>query len=175
MTRAAVILSTVFAIACVTPAELDDRWEDPEKIVFATALDIDLTQLCTAPGQILCWNRTASGLFWKNLVVGTGAAAAAGDSVHVRHTGWFPDGTMWESTHDPASQPLKFPLGVGLTIKGIDEGLVGMQVGGKRKLVVRPSLAYGRAGKESIPPLTTLVFDIDLIWLRKKASAQLLP
>jgi FKBP-type peptidyl-prolyl cis-trans isomerase FkpA len=173
MMKTAVILCSLFAIGCITPAELDDRWEDPEKIEFAASLDIDLTQLCAASGQIACWNRTASGLYWKDLVLGSGAAAAAGDSVHVRHTGWLPDGMMFESTHDPAKKPLEFRLGVGLAIKGWDEGLLGMKVGGKRKLVIRPSLAYGRRGKESIPPLATLVFEVDVIWLRRAVLAQL--
>jgi FKBP-type peptidyl-prolyl cis-trans isomerase FkpA len=173
MTRAAVVLSTLFALSCITPAELDDRWEDPDEIEFVASLDIDLTQLCASAGQLACWQRTASGLYWKDLTLGSGAAAAAGDSVHVRHTGWLPDGTMFESSHDLTTQPLKFRLGVGLALKGWDEGLVGMQVGGKRKLVIRPSLAYGRAGKGPIPPLATLVFDVDLIWLRRNLVAQL--
>lgn len=173
MTRAAVILGMVFCAACITPAELDDRWEDPDKIEFAASLDIDLTQLCTSAGQIACWNRTASGLYWKDLVVGTGTTAAARDSVHVRHAGWLPDGTMFESTQDTTSHPLKFRLGVGLALKGWDEGLVGMQVGGKRKLVIRPSLAYGRAGKYPIPPLATLVFDVNIIWMQRNVVAQL--
>jgi FKBP-type peptidyl-prolyl cis-trans isomerase len=175
MTRAAVVLSTFVAFSCITPAELDDRWEDPETIVFAPSLEVDLTQLCTTDGQTSCWNRTESGLYWKDLVVGPGGVAAAGDSVHVRHTGWLPDGTMFESTHDVMVQPLKFRLGVGLAIKGWDEGLLGMHVGSKRKLVIPPSLAYGRkrrsAENADIPPLATVVFDVDLIWMRRSLVA----
>jgi FKBP-type peptidyl-prolyl cis-trans isomerase len=168
MGRAAFILGAVFFVACITPAELDDRWEDPEKITFAASLEIDLSQLCTQPTQTGCWWRTKSGLYRKDLIVGSGAAAAAGDSVHVRHTGWLPDGTMFESTHDATTPSLKFRLGVGLAIKGWDEGLIGMQVGGKRKLVIPPRLGYGRAGKDPIPPLATLVFEVDLKWLGRQ-------
>jgi FKBP-type peptidyl-prolyl cis-trans isomerase FkpA len=168
MTRFAGILSTVVLAGCITPTELDDRWEDPDKIEFAAALDIDLTQLCST-GQIGCWNRTASGLYWKDLVIGAGAAAAAGDSVRVHYTVWLPDGTIVDTTHDDDNTPVRFVLGVGLAIKGLDEGLIGMQVGGTRKLVIRPSLAYGRAGNREppVPPLATLVFEVELLWARR--------
>jgi FKBP-type peptidyl-prolyl cis-trans isomerase FkpA len=171
MTRAAVILSTVLLGACITPTEIDDRWEDPDRIEFAASLDVDLTQLCTEqPGQLDCWHRTASGLYWKDLVVGTGAVASAGDSVRIHYTGWLPDGNMVHTTHDEDNTPEIIPiLGKGLALKGLDEGLVGMRVKGKRKLVIRPSLAYGRAGNSGlrVPPLATLVFEVELIWARR--------
>ena len=147
---AAVLIPLVFA-ACDSPAEPDDRWERPEDIQFATDLGIDLAQMTLTP----------SGLYWQDLVVGGGAAAGVADTVWVHYTGWLPDGTTFDSTVDKPA--LKFLLGVGLVIRGWDEGIVGMNMGGTRRLVIRPALAYGRAGKGPIPPLATLVFDVRLV------------
>jgi FKBP-type peptidyl-prolyl cis-trans isomerase FkpA len=170
MTRTAAILSTVVIVGCINPAELDDRWKDPEKIVFAASLSIDLTQLCTDT-QVGCWNRTASGLFWKDLVVGTGAAAAAGDSVKVHYTVWLPDATVVYTTH-AENTPQVLLIGVGLALKGFDEGVIAMRVGGKRRLVLRPSLAYGMAGNDDprVPPLATLIYEVDLLWTRRPVT-----
>lgn len=141
--------------ACSSPSGPDMRWAVPENISYAAALDVDLSQM----------HRTESGLYMQDLVVGTGPAAVAGNTVSVHYNLWLPDGTLLESSHD--RQPLQFMLGVGLVIRGWDEGLVGMQVGGRRKLVVRPSLAYGRKGKGNIPPMTTLVFDVEMVQIQR--------
>jgi FKBP-type peptidyl-prolyl cis-trans isomerase len=166
MRRTAAILTTVCLVGCDSPAEVDDRWEDPQRIAFAGQLSIDLTQLCSTVSQVGCWNRTPSGLYWNDLVVGTGAIATAGDSVRVHYTVWLPDATVVETTH-AENRPRTFPLGVGLVLKGFDEGVIGMRVQGKRRLVIPPSLAYGRAGKDLVPPLATLVFEVDLLWARR--------
>jgi peptidylprolyl isomerase len=154
MTKLAVLVGALILAACDSPAEPDDRWEDPEAIQFPAELNVDLAQMTETP----------TGLYWQDVTVGLGAAAGVADTVWVHYTGWLPDGTVFDSSEDQS--PLKFLLGVGLVIRGWDEGIVGMQVGGKRKLVIRPTLAYGRTGKGPIPPLTTLVFDVQLMNVR---------
>ena len=106
---------------------------------------------------------TASGLIIDNLVAGEGAAAAAGQSVTVHYTGWLTDGTKFDSSKD-RKDPFVFPLGGGRVIKGWDEGVQGMKVGGKRKLTIPPALGYGARGAgDVIPPNATLVFEVELL------------
>ncbi len=96
-------------------------------------------------------------------VVGTGTEAVAGKSVSVQYTGTLTDGTKFDSTADHGGQPFTFALGGGQVIKGWDQGVVGMKVGGKRKLVIPPSLGYGSQSVGTIPPNSTLVFEIELV------------
>jgi FKBP-type peptidyl-prolyl cis-trans isomerase FkpA len=111
-------------------------------------------------------NTTASGLQYEDLVEGTGQAVKAGDSVQVHYTGWLTDGTKFDSSLDRRS-PFTFPLGAGRVIKGWDEGVAGMKVGGKRKLVIPPQLGYGARGAGGvIPPDATLVFEVELLGVR---------
>ena len=92
-----------------------------------------------------------------------GAVAKSGDHVKVHYTGWFTTGKKFDSTVD-ANQPYEFTLGQGDVIKGWDEGIAGMKVGGKRQLRIPPELAYGEAGyKTIIPPNATLIFDVQLL------------
>ncbi len=104
---------------------------------------------------------TASGLQYWDLKTGTGAAAASGDIVEVHYTGWLTDGTKFDSSYDHG-KPLRFWLGKGKVIKGWDEGVVGMKVGGKRQLHIPARLGYGAAGSGNIPPNADLVFDVEL-------------
>ena len=107
--------------------------------------------------------KTASGLEYVDLVVGTGAQPAAGQSVSVQYTGWLTDGRKFDSSLD-RGQPLVFPVGRGRVIKGWDEGVGSMKVGGKRKLTIPPHLGYGAAGAGGvIPPDATLVFEVELL------------
>ena len=104
-----------------------------------------------------------SGLKYQDLVVGTGAEATPGKRVAVHYTGWLTNGTKFDSSVD-RGQPYVFPLGGGEVIRGWDEGIVGMKVGGKRKLTIPPDLAYGAAGRQPvIPPNSTLMFDVELV------------
>ena len=106
---------------------------------------------------------TSSGLTFEDVVAGTGAAAAAGQKVTVHYTGWLTDGTKFDSSKD-RNDPFVFPLGAGRVIKGWDEGVQGMKVGGKRKLTIPPALGYGARGAGGvIPPNATLVFDVELV------------
>ena len=111
---------------------------------------------------------TASGLQYWNIVVGTGTTAVAGKDVKVHYTGWLTDGKKFDSSVD-RGQPFVFPLGAGRVIKGWDEGVAGMKVGGKRQLRIPPELAYGAGGTGGglIPPNATLIFDVELLDVSK--------
>ena len=99
----------------------------------------------------------------EDLVVGSGAEAKTGQAVRVHYTGWLVDGKKFDSSLD-SGDPFGFTLGKGQVIKGWDQGVVGMKVGGKRKLTIPPELAYGDKGfPGAIPPGSTLVFDVELI------------
>jgi peptidylprolyl isomerase len=102
-----------------------------------------------------------------DLVVGTGATAVTGDTATVHYVGTFTTGVKFDSSYD-RGQPFTFRIGAGQVIRGWDEGVPGMKVGGKRRLVIPPSLAYGSQGQGPIPPNTTLVFEIDLLSLAGK-------
>ena len=107
--------------------------------------------------------KTASGLQYQDLTVGTGASPQAGQSVTVHYTGWLMDGTKFDSSRD-SGQPFSFPLGVGMVIPGWEEGVATMKVGGKRLLIIPPDLAYGPEGQPpTIPPNATLKFEVELL------------
>jgi FKBP-type peptidyl-prolyl cis-trans isomerase FkpA len=109
---------------------------------------------------------TASGLKYEDTKVGTGAEAKAGQTAVVHYTGWLTNGTKFDSSKD-RGQPFSFPLGGGRVIKGWDEGVQGMKVGGTRKLTIPATLGYGAQGAGGvIPPNATLVFEVDLLELR---------
>ncbi len=106
---------------------------------------------------------TASGLQYQVIKEGTGNAAQPGKMVSVNYTGWLLDGTKFDSSVD-RGQPFQFPLGMGRVIHGWDEGVAGMKIGEKRKLIIPSDLGYGPNGAPpTIPPNATLVFDVELL------------
>lgn len=109
---------------------------------------------------------TASGLQYWDITTGNGATAEPGKQVSVQYTGWLTDGTKFDSSVD-RNQPINFTVGVGQVIKGWDEGVSGMKVGGKRQLRIPPGLAYGSRGfGDSIPPNSTIIFDVELLGVK---------
>jgi len=106
---------------------------------------------------------TPSGLQYEELTVGTGDIAQAGQTVTVHYTGWLTNGTKFDSSKD-RGLPFQFSLGAGEVIRGWDEGVQGMKVGGIRKLTIPAELGYGRRGAGGvIPPDATLVFEVELL------------
>jgi len=106
---------------------------------------------------------TDSGLKFDTLVEGDGTLAESGKEVSVHYTGWLTDGTKFDSSVD-RNEPFQFELGRGMVIRGWDEGVAGMKVGGKRKLTIPPQLGYGAQGAGGvIPPNATLVFEVELL------------
>ncbi len=109
---------------------------------------------------------TPSGLKYIDLKVGAGASPNPGETVSVHYTGWLENGTKFDSSHD-RSRAFEFPLGQGRVIKGWDEGVAGMKVGGKRKLIIPSDLGYGARGAGGvIPPGATLIFEVDLLGIK---------
>ena len=121
---------------------------------FASELNVNLDNM----------RETPSGLRYQDLQVGTGTEATPGRSVAVHYTGWLTDGREFDSS--AGGDPISFPLGSGAVIDGWEEGLAGMRVGGKRKLVIPPSLGYGAQRNGPIPANATLVFDVELVDVR---------
>jgi FKBP-type peptidyl-prolyl cis-trans isomerase len=110
--------------------------------------------------------KTASGLFYKDLTVGTGAAVTSGDAVATYYTGWLTSGTKFDDAKPPFD-PLVFFVGDVRIIKGYNEGMLGMKVGGCRQLVIPPALGYGNVAQgEDIPANSWLVFEVSLVGQR---------
>jgi peptidylprolyl isomerase len=110
---------------------------------------------------------TATGLGYVEIVEGTGPMPKTGETVSVHYTGWLKSGTKFDSSVD-RGQPLEFPIGKGRVIKGWDEGVGTMKVGGKRKLVIPAHLGYGDRGAGGvIPPGATLIFEVELLAINK--------
>ena len=132
---------------------LDDLRSRPLNPPIARELAVNEHDLTTTP----------SGLRYQDVTVGDGAEAGAGDSVSVHYSGWLTDGSPFDSSRDRGT-PLTFQLGAGRVIAGWEEGVAGMKVGGRRKLVIPANLGYGARGAPPvIPPSATLVFDVELL------------
>lgn len=146
-------LITLLAVALTTGCGDKDRPAVPiESTTFAPALGVDLA------GS----TKTPSGLYYRDVAVGTGPALAPGQNVSMRYVGSFADGKVFDS--NPAPKPVfTFRLGSGQVIQGWDEGLVGMKVGGRRQLIIPPTLGYGPRDYGPIPGNSVLVFTVDAL------------
>ena len=113
--------------------------------------------------QTVALSPKPDGLQTGDITAGSGAAAASGKTVAVEYTGWLQDGTVFDSSRKTGRTPFSFQLGAGMVIPGWDEGVPGMKVGGVRRLVIPPALAYGPQGQGPIPANATLTFDIELL------------
>jgi peptidylprolyl isomerase len=138
----------------LTVAACGSESGDPAKVTYAPELGVDLTAM----------NRSESGLYTQDQVVGTGIEATNGRLLQVNYSGWLPDGTLFDTSL--GRSPFSFTLGQGRVIRGWDEGLVGMKVGGKRRLILPSDLAYGEQGNYGIPPNSVLIFDVELLSAR---------
>jgi FKBP-type peptidyl-prolyl cis-trans isomerase len=137
-------------------------------IVAAVALVYFTTPPGEGQGQSdnLTYTTTASGLKIGDIKIGDGQEAKTGDTVAVHYTGWLKNGTKFDSSLD-RGKPFPFTLGAHNVIAGWDEGVVGMKVGGKRKLIIPPELAYGSQDKGKIPPNSELTFEVELLSIDK--------
>jgi FKBP-type peptidyl-prolyl cis-trans isomerase len=146
-------LTTAVALSCMASRTHAQAAPLPPQNVFAPALGVDLVTM----------HRLPSGVAYKDLKTGTGAVAEPQHIVAVQYTGWLANGRKFDSSRD-RNASFEFFLGGGQVILGWDQGVVGMRVGGRRLLVIPPSLGYGAGGSgTAIPPNSTLVFDIELV------------
>lgn len=124
---------------------------DPAMLTYADELEIDLSE----------FEKTASGLYIQDVVVGTGARANRTSRVWIMYVGFLPDGTVFDGQLQ--GDPFHFRLGGSEVIRGWNEGVRGMRVGGRRRLIVRPGLGYGSRGRGDVPPGATMIFDVQLV------------
>lgn len=147
-----------FLLACALPllaaacgSDSPTAIEDTE---FAPSLGVDLSTM----------TRTSTGLYYRDITVGTGAVVQSGRTVGVYYQGWLPSGSRFDFRTSGA--PYDFVLGTGNVIQGWHQGIAGMRVGGKRLLVIPASLGYGAAGRDPIPPNAVMVFEVEVRTMR---------
>jgi len=146
------LLPLTFA-ACLNGTEVTTYPNIPiENTVFATSLGVNLAAS----------TKTASGLYYRDITVGTGATATQGKSAGVYYVGYLSSGQVFDQLVTPAT-PFSFSIGTTNIIQGWNEGVAGMKVGGVRQLIIPPALAYGSSGYGGIPPNAVLVFNITLM------------
>jgi len=157
---------TIFVFACGTGGEQTQKGESHEELKTEKSSEEkpkeshkETHKKETSKAMVT----TDSGLKYEEIVVGNGIEAKAGDTVEVHYTGWLTNGTKFDSSKDRGT-PFSFRLGGGQVIKGWDEGVAGMKVGGTRKLTIPSDLGYGSRGAgRAIPPDATLVFEVELL------------
>lgn len=151
LTRALVVVASIAVIVLVIGA-----------MVVLKGQSTNSTASTSPSASPAVADASAAALSSTDEVVGTGAEAKAGQTVTVNYVGTLTDGTKFDSSYD-RNQPFSFKLGAGEVIQGWDQGVAGMKVGGKRKLVIPPSLGYGAQANGKIPANSTLVFEVELL------------
>ena len=147
------VLASALLAACADAPPDGPRLPAEHRVAerYAAALRVDLAEM----------ERRPTGLYVQDVRVGEGMRADSGDIATVHYTGWLPSGAEFDSSRDGA--PIEVALGYGQVIAGWDQGVVGMRVGGRRRLVVPPALGYGTAGRGPIPGGATMVFEVALV------------
>ena len=145
----AVVAGLALLVACGGGGSSEIEYQVIEDVNFASSLGIDLSQM----------TKTTSGLYYEDVVEETGDPAMARNTVEVSYTGYLTNGDTFDSGSFP------FVLSSGAVIPGFDEGVTGMKVGGKRRIIIPPALAYGAASIGSIPAGSILIFDLELLEL----------
>ena len=150
ISRAAAALALLAAgvLACT---DVTAPMEDPAAVTFAPALNVNLAGM----------QKTASGLYIQDLIVGGGRTVEAKDSIVVRYSGWLARGYKFDSTG--TDRTFSLVLGRNAVISGWEEGLLGAKVGGRRRLVIPPALGYGDRSVGTIPAGSVLIFDVDVV------------
>lgn len=146
----------------VLPQKKSNLWPIVVLCIALAITGVSLWQYWGRSGQE---KNTETGLKYVDEVVGTGASPSPGKTVKVHYTGRLENGTKFDSSLD-RGQPYEFPIGMGRVIRGWDEGLMTMKVGGKRKLIIPPELGYGSRDMGEIPPNSTLIFEVELLGVR---------
>lgn len=151
------VVTALATASCSAPiAPVNTAVTDPALATYAKKLNIDIST----------FRKTESGLYVKDVPVGWGTAADSGNTVSVDYVGYYTNGVIFDSNRNAGNNTYSFTLGEKKVIAAWEEGVRGMRVGGKRRLVVPPALGYGVIGNGNIPPNTILVFDITLHGVR---------
>ncbi len=151
MMRRSALRLALFVAAVTLSGCLGDSPVGPgiENTTFAPSLGVDLDD----------FTRTSSGLYVRDITVGTGTLARVGSDVSVRYSGALPNGSVF----DPGDDPIDFVIGDGRLVPGFEEGTAGMRVGGTRQIIIPPHLGFGSQPRQGIPPNSILVFSLELL------------
>ena len=163
MLRRQFLASTLVALVLPLAACLDTSGDG---VTMPEAVPIESASFATALGvNLQASTRTSTGLYFRDIAVGSGPTVAAGQLVSVRYTGWLSSGQQFDSNVSEAT-PLEFALGAGRLIPGFEQGVAGMRVGGQRQIIIPPSLAWGPGGNERIPGNAIVVFNVEVVSVR---------
>lgn len=156
----------VSLLAAALAAPLGACLDSDSDVTAPEAVPIESANFASGLGvNIAGSTRTSTGVYYRDIRVGTGAAVAAGQTVAVRYTGWLSSGQQFDSNVG-ASTPFEFALGAGRVIAGFDQGFAGMRVGGQRQIIIPPQLGYGPSGTTGIPGNAILVFNVEVVSVR---------
>ena len=149
--RIAMVSALALSSACLSGESIAPE-RSIEETTFASALGVNLAAS----------TKTPNGAYYRDIVVGTGAVVASGQNISIRYTGWLSNGVQFDTNLSNAN-PLTFKVGAGEVIDGFDEGLVGVRVGGRRQIIVPPSLGYGPYPYGPVPGNSVLVFNVEVV------------